>query len=162
VASNLKPLRVKLSRQVLSNFGMGGAETWLISLLRHIKLHAAALGAILIYARYSRKTLPSFVATSRKTLAEGRYNAIHDNQEFTAGWHFLFGTGELPPARIGHLYNPMSHQASYGLSPSRRAAIHVGNRLIASHATHLSAPRGSSSQNKFSMICANGVQDWKS
>jgi glycosyltransferase involved in cell wall biosynthesis len=148
--------------QVLSNFGIGGAETWLISLLRHFKDHAAALGcevktdvflthgfldrlddeaealgARLIYARYSRKTLPSFIATWRKTLTEVRYDAIHDHQEFTAGWHFLFGAGQLPPVRIAHLHNPMSHQASYGFSPARRAAIRIGNRLIAGHATHL-------------------------
>lgn len=148
--------------QVLSNFGIGGAETWLISLLRYFKDHAAALGcevktdvflthgirdrlddeaealgARLIYARYSRKTLPSFIATWRRTLAAGRYDAIHDHQEFTAGWHFLCGAGQLPPVRIAHLHNPMSHQASYGSSPARRAAIQIGNRLIAHHATHL-------------------------
>jgi glycosyltransferase involved in cell wall biosynthesis len=148
--------------QVLSNLGIGGAETWLISLLRHFKERAAALGcevktdvflthgfrdqlddeaealgANLIYARYSRKTLPAFVATWRKTLAEGRYDAIHDHQEFTAGWHFLFGSGQLPTVRIAHLHNPMSHQACYGFSPSRRAAILIGNRLIAGQATHL-------------------------
>ncbi len=148
--------------QVLSNFGIGGAETWLISLLRHFKHQTAALGcevkidvflthgfrdrlddeaetlgANLIYARYSRKTLPAFISTWRKTLAEGYYDAIHDHQEFTAGWHFLFGAGRLPPVRIAHLHNPMSHQASYGFSPARRAAIRIGNRLIAGQATHL-------------------------
>jgi glycosyltransferase involved in cell wall biosynthesis len=148
--------------QVLSNFGIGGAETWLIALLRHFKEHAVALGcevktdvflthgfrdrlddeaealgARLIYARYSRKTLPSFIASWRKTLAEGAYDAIHDHQEFTAGWHFLFGAGRLPPVRIAHLHNPMSHQASYGFSAARRAAIQIGNCLIAGQATHL-------------------------
>jgi glycosyltransferase involved in cell wall biosynthesis len=148
--------------QVLSNFGIGGAETWLISLLRHFKENATpggcevktdvflthgfrdrldeeaeALGARLIYARYSRKTLPSFITNWRKTLAEGSYDAIHDHQEFTAGWHFLFGAGHLPPVRIAHLHNAMSHQESYGCSSARRAAIRIGNRLIAGQATHL-------------------------
>ena len=148
--------------QVLSNFGIGGAETWLISLLRHFKEQAAALGcevhtdvflthgfrdrlddearalgARLFYARYSRKTLPSFIRTWRRILAAGHYGAIHDHQEFTAGWHLLFGAGHLPPVRIAHLHNPMSHQVSYGASPARRSAIRMGNRLIAGQATHL-------------------------
>jgi glycosyltransferase involved in cell wall biosynthesis len=148
--------------QVLSNFGIGGAETWLISLLRYFKENAAelgcqvqtdvflthgirdrlddeaeALGARLIYARYSRKTLPSFISTWRRTLASERYDAIHDHQEFSSGWHFLFGVGRLPPIRISHLHNPMSHQVSYGTGPGRRASILIGNHLIARQATHL-------------------------
>jgi len=147
---------------VLSNFGIGGAETWLISLLKYFKNHASNigfdvrtdvflthgfrdqldddaedLGARLIYSRYSRKTLPSFISTWRKTLASGNYDVIHDHQEFTAGWHFLFGLGLLPPIRIAHLHNPIGHQASYGASPTRRAAIRAGNLLIARYATHL-------------------------
>ncbi|RYD78397.1 MAG: glycosyltransferase, partial [Verrucomicrobiaceae bacterium] len=155
----MKSIRVL---HVLSNFGIGGAETWLISLLRHFKENAAALGcevqtdvflthgfrdqlddeaetlgARLFYARYSRKTLPSFISVWRKTLAEGNYDAIHDHQEFTAGWHFLFGACHLPPVRIAHLHNSMNGQESYGASSARRATIRLGNRLIASQATHL-------------------------
>lgn len=174
--SNLNNLRVPLQKnqnstsavpkirvlQVLSNFGIGGAETWLISLLRYFKENAAALGcqvqtdvflthgirdrlddeaealgARLIYARYSRKTLPSFISTWRRTLASENYAAIHDHQEFASGWHFLFGTGHLPPVRIAHLHNPMSHQESYGTGPGRRASIRLGNHMIARYATHL-------------------------
>lgn len=148
--------------QVLSNFGIGGAETWLISLLRYFKDYATALGcqvqtdvflthgirdrlddeaealgARLIYARYSRKTLPSFISTWRKTLASEKYDAIHDHQEFSSGWHFMFGAGHLPPVRIAHLHNPMSHQVSYGTDPARRVSIRIGNHLIARQATHL-------------------------
>src|ERR1017187_9876774 len=110
--------------QVISNFGVGGAEVWLIALLRYFKEHAdelgvqiqtdvfltngvrdrlddeaESLGARLIYARYSRKTLPSFIAKWRRILVEGKYDAIHDHQEFTAGWHFLLGASCLPPVR---------------------------------------------------------------
>lgn len=148
--------------QVISNFGVGGAEVWLIALLRYFKEHAdelgvqvetdafltngvrdrlddeaESLGARLIYARYSRQTLPSFIAKWRQTLVEGNYAAIHDHQEFTAGWHFLFGWGHLPPVRIAHLHNPMTHQTSYGTSFLRRKTIGLGNRLIAGSATHL-------------------------
>ena len=148
--------------QVISNFGIGGAEVWIIALLRYFKEHAdelgvkvqadifltngvrdrlddeaEALGARLIYARYSRKTLPSFIAKWRRTLAQGNYDAIHDHQEFTAGWHFLFGWGHLPPVRIVHLHNAMSHQRNYGTGFLRRQTIWLGNRLIAGKATLL-------------------------
>lgn len=147
---------------VISNFGIGGAEVWLIALLRFYKEHAEELGvevetdiflthgvrdrlddeaeklgARLIYARYSRKTLPQFTKAWRRTLREGGYHALHDHQEFTAGWHFLFGAGLLPPVRIAHLHNPMSHQESYATGWLRRGTLALGNRLIASHATHL-------------------------
>jgi glycosyltransferase involved in cell wall biosynthesis len=148
--------------QVISNFGIGGAEVWIIALLRYFKENAdklggqfqtdvfltngvrdrldgeaEVLGARLIYARYSRKTLPSFIPKWRRTLKEGNYAAIHDHQEFTAGWHFLFGWGHLPPIRIAHLHNPMSHQTSYATGFLRRQTIVLGNRLIAGSATHL-------------------------
>ena len=147
---------------VVSNFGIGGAEVWLIALLRYYKDHAEQLGvevetdvflsngvrdrlddeaesvgARLFYARYSRKTLPHFIKTWRKTLSEGSYHALHDHQEFTAGWHFLFGAGFLPPVRIAHLHNPMSHQENYASGSVRRGTLAIGNRLIASRATHL-------------------------
>lgn len=157
--SDMKTLKVL---QVISNFGVGGAEVWLIALLRYFKEQAEelgvrvetdvfltngvadrldeeakALGARLIYVKYSRKTLPSFISTWRKTLAEGNYDAVHDHQEFTAGWHFLFGIGKLPPVRIAHLHNPMSHQVRYSSDWLRGKTISAGNRLIAGYATHL-------------------------
>ena len=147
---------------VISNFGIGGAEVWLIALLRYYKQYAEklevqvdtdifltngvrdclddeaeALGARLIYARYSRETLPTFVATWRQTLAAGRYDAIHDHQDFTAGWHFLFGTGYLPPVRIAHLHNSMSHQRSYSSGLLRKKTVSLGYRFIAMQASHL-------------------------
>lgn len=148
--------------QVISNFGIGGAETWLISLLRYFKEYeedlavkvktdvflthaigdkldgeAQRMGARLIHAPYSRKTLPSFIAEWRKTLKEGEYDAIHDHQEFTAGWHFFFGLGALPRVRIAHLHNPMGHQERYASSWIRSRTLAMGNRLIGSGATHL-------------------------
>lgn len=147
---------------VISNFGIGGAEVWLIALLRFYKEHveelgvevetdvflthgvrdrlddeAESLGARLIYARYSRETLPKFIKTWRMALRKGDYHALHDHQEFTAGWHSLFGAGLLPPIRIAHLHNAMSHQESYASGWIRRGTLTLGNRLIASRATHL-------------------------
>ena len=163
--------------QVISNFGVGGAEVWLIALLRYFKENAhelgydvqtdifltngvrdrlddeaVTLGARLIYAQYSRKTLPSFIAKWRRTLAEGNYDVIHDHQEFAAGFHFLFGGGLLPPVRAVHLHNSMKHQMSYARGPLRRTSISVGNWLVAKNATHLL----STSQQ---LIAAQGFDD---
>lgn len=147
---------------VLSNLGIGGAEVWILALLRHFRERAnelgvevqsdifltngvrdnlddeaTALGARLIYAQYSRKNLPAFIARWRSALREGQYDALHDHQEFSAGWHFLFGLGVLPPVRITHLHNPMTHQQSYSTGLLRRKTIDWGNRLIVSKGTHL-------------------------
>lgn len=165
---------------VISNFGVGGAEVWLIALLRYYKEHshelgveihtdifltngfrdcldeeAERLGAKLIYARYSRKTLPSFIRKWRRTLATGCYDAIHDHQEFTAGWHFLFGTGHLSLVRAVHLHNAIGHQISYSKGLLRRQTINVGNFLVARNATHLlSTSRALISQQGFDELSA--------
>jgi len=147
---------------VLSNLGIGGAEVWLLALLRYFReqeaqtgIHVASdvflthgitdklddevkeTGARLVYASYSRKTLPSFISSWRATLKSGRYHAIHDHQEFSAGWHFLFGLGLLPPVRIAHLHNPMTHQESYSSGWLRRKTIAMGNWAIGRYGTHL-------------------------
>lgn len=98
---------------------------------------ARAHGARLFYARYSRKSMPAFIASWRAVLHKGDYQVIHDHQEFTAGWHFLFGLGLLPPVRIAHLHNPIGHQDSYSRDWLRRQTIRYGNLAIAKLATHL-------------------------
>lgn len=146
---------------VISNFGVGGVEMWLIALLRYLKEfesslpvkieidvfmtngvtsvlddEAARLGARLIYSRYSRSTLFRFISDWRRCLIHGDYDVIHDHQEFTAGWHFLMGLGKLPKIRIVHLHNPLSHQKAYSNSLLRRFIIFFGNRLVSKLATH--------------------------
>jgi glycosyltransferase EpsF len=147
---------------VISNFGVGGAETWIIAILRYFKEFADSLdvtiesdvflthgirdrldqdaeelGANLYYSKYSRTTLIPFIHDWRRILSSGQYDAVHDHQEFSAGWHFLFGTGLLPKVRITSLHNPMSHQKSYGRGIMRRQAINIGNQLVALYSTHL-------------------------
>ncbi len=159
-AANDPPLRVL---HVLSNLGVGGAEVWLLALLRYFRDHAKELGATvqtdiflthgvedrldgearslgahLHYARYSRTTMPAFVSAWRRCLSRGGYAAIHDHQEFSAGWHFALGAGRLPPVRIAHLHNPVSHLDRYTSAGTlRRLTVALGNRGIACFATHL-------------------------
>jgi glycosyltransferase involved in cell wall biosynthesis len=148
--------------QVFSVLGMGGAETWLMSLLRYLNkikrdLHyrvqidicltggckgvfddeAASLGAKLFYINYRRSKLPNFIIEFRSLLAQGRYHAIHDHQDYTAGLHFLFGIGHLPPVRIAHIHNPLIHLKSYYTSYVRMITAQVGKRLLAKTATHI-------------------------
>jgi glycosyltransferase involved in cell wall biosynthesis len=147
---------------VFSTLGVGGAETWLMALLKYIDKikeelpfrikfdvcltggnkgvfddEATSLGAKLFYLRYNRNNLPTFIRGFRAILADGRYHAIHDHQDYTAGLHFLFGLGHLPPVRVAHVHNPMIHMESYSTSPLRRFTVESGKRLLAHLATHI-------------------------
>lgn len=150
-----RPVRVL---QVLSGLGMGGAETWLMELLRLwsrtgsvqsdflltggkqelFDQEARGLGAQLHYLPYGRSSLIAFIAAYRKILAEGRYDAIHDHSDYSAGWRFAFGIGVNPAVRIAHIHNPWLHiQANYSITRSRQLAAGCGKALVQSLATHV-------------------------
>lgn len=149
------PIRVL---QIIDTFSMGGAETWLIEALRlwarsgEVRCdflmtsgnrgifddEAAASGAKLHYLPYNRRNLPHFVRGFRSILRENRYDAIHDHQDYTAGWHFLMGGRHIPARRIVHVHNPSyTIRLTYGVTAARRATIAVGKHLIARSATHI-------------------------
>ena len=151
----MAPLR---SLQVVHNLGMGGAETWLIEALRFWSRsgqhqadflltggqpgifddEARALGARVFYAQYSRSTLAAFVREFRAILDTGRYDAIHDHQDYISGWHFLFGIGRLPPVRVAHVHNPRLHiTANYASGPMRKLSTAIGKRLVNRMATQV-------------------------
>lgn len=148
--------------QVFSTLGVGGAETWLMALLRYFDKikgdlpfrlqfdicltgenkgvfdeEAKSLGTRLFYIRYSRNNLLTFIREFRTVLANGRYHAIHDHQDYTAGLRFLFGIGYLPPVRIAHVHNPLIHLESYATSHIRRLTINTGKRLLSHLVTHI-------------------------
>ncbi len=146
--------------QVFSVLGMGGAETWLLSLLRHFREaqedfkvkfdilltggqkdlldeEAIALGARLFYVPFTRRNSIGFVREFRRILASGNYDAIHDHQDYIAGLHFLMGAGHLPPVRIAHVHNPLYHRAKYANGLGRRVANSAGKHLLAHLATHV-------------------------
>lgn len=148
--------------QVFSVLGMGGAETWLMALLKyfHENEHslpfrvrmdicltggsaavfdqeARALGAQVFYIHYTRKTLIQFTRAFRKILKNGQYDAIHDHQDYSSGWHFLFGWGCLPPVRIAHVHNPFFCIAAHDANTARRLTLSAGKRLLSSLATHI-------------------------
>ena len=137
---------------------MGGAETWLMELLRlwsnsdrcHIDFLATSgnpgifddearqLGAQVHYIRYGRAHLASFAAEFRRLLREGHYEAIHDHQDYASGWHYLIGADSLPKIRVTHVHNP-SYQIrnNYGISLVRRVTAQIGKRLVAHYASHI-------------------------
>jgi glycosyltransferase EpsF len=138
--------------------GMGGAETWLMEVLRLWSRtgagrldflitngdrgifddEAVRLGARIHYLRYGRAHLAQFVTGFRRILAEGQYDAIHDHSDYASGWHFLMGAGRLPPVRVTHVHNPWLHiAANYAVSPSRRLSTAVGKRLVHALASHV-------------------------
>jgi glycosyltransferase EpsF len=141
---------------VLDNLGMGGAETWLMELLRFWRRKASnapqfdflatggaasyyddeakTYGSTIYYLRYSRSHFVSFARGFREILQNGGYSAIHDHSDYAAGWHFLMGEGALPAVRIVHVHN---FRYNYGLTMTRRFAAQVGKALVARYATHI-------------------------
>jgi glycosyltransferase EpsF len=144
--------------QVVDSLGMGGAETWLIELLRlwskngRVQLdflatsgerglfdgEAERLGARIYYLRYSRRNPANFANEFTGILRNGHYEAVHDHQDYSSGWHFLFGRAGLPVIRVTHVHNP-AYQIlnNYGVTPMRRATARIGRRLVARYATHI-------------------------
>jgi len=137
---------------------MGGAETWLMEVLRFwyktgavqmdflatggkpgiFDEQARRLGARIHYAKYGRASVAGFAKQFRRILRDGKYDAIHDHQDYVSGWHFLIGASELPRIRITHVHNP-SYQIlnNYGVSASRRLTGRIGKALVARYSTHI-------------------------
>ena len=145
---------------VVDSLGMGGAETWLMELLRfwaregenaaqldfvatsgkrgHFDDEVESLGGRIFYLRFGRAHLATFVRGWREILRQGDYAAIHDHQDFASGWHFLAGVGSLPPVRIAHVHNPMiGFDHYYGITSSRRLTAMAGWKLVDRLATHI-------------------------
>jgi glycosyltransferase involved in cell wall biosynthesis len=150
-----RPIR---SLQIIDSLGMGGAETWLMELLRYWSLkgtvsldflltggvpavfdsEAQSLGAGLLYARYGRTHVQRFTSDYRKALRQGQYDAVHDHCDYASGWHFLLGAGVLPPVRVTHVHNPRLHiEANYATSNMRRMTTFLGRQLVERLATHV-------------------------
>ncbi len=141
---------------ITDTLGMGGAETWMMALLRLwskqggprcdflmtsgnrgiFDSEAESLGARLHYLPFTRRTLPGFVLGFRSLLRRERYDAIHDHQAYISGWHFLIAGGLLPRVAVAHVHNP-SYQITedYGVSWPRQAAGKLGRTLVSRLAT---------------------------
>jgi glycosyltransferase EpsF len=144
--------------QVIGALGMGGAETWLLEVLRlwsetgdgqldflltsgergQFDDEARRLGAAVHYVPYGRSKIASFTKAFRQILKSGRYDALHDHADYASGWHFLLAGDALPDVRVTHVHNPWLHiQANYAVSPTRRLTALMGKRLVRTLATHV-------------------------
>jgi glycosyltransferase involved in cell wall biosynthesis len=145
---------------VIDSFGMGGAEVWLLELLRFWRRQGSGapenhflatsghkglfdeevlkLGGKIFYVPYGRSSLRNFVRKFRRMLKSDLYDAIHDHQDYSSGWHFMMGTGVLPSVRVTHVHNPAYQiRNNYGVSVTRRMTARIGKGLVARWATHI-------------------------
>lgn len=155
-----KPLKVL---QIVGGLGMGGAETWLMELLRlwsaNGKLQmdflitgggvgvfdeeAKSLGSKLHYIQFGRTHLFQFIKRFRHLLKEEKYDAIHDHGDYSSGWHFLIGAGLLPPVRVTHVHNPWLHiEVNYNVSWQRTQTMLLGKMMVRKFATHVCGTSG--------------------
>jgi glycosyltransferase involved in cell wall biosynthesis len=144
--------------QVIDTLGMGGAETWLMEVLRLWSKNRTAgmdflitsgrpgvfddeamrLGSHIHYIAYRRGRLLQFAKSFRNVLHQWRYHAIHDHQDFASGWHFLLGSNALPQVRVTHVHNPAYQiRNNYGVSLGRRLTMRAGGMLVARYSTHI-------------------------
>jgi glycosyltransferase involved in cell wall biosynthesis len=145
---------------IIDSFNMGGAETWLLELVRHRSRHRPDLppfdflaaggqkgilddevlshGCRIFYLKLDRKSPLSFLRGFRRILGSEDYLAIHDHQDFLSGWHFLFGAGLLPKVRVTHVHNPYYQVSNnYGVTSMRRMNQRVGRMLMGHFSTHI-------------------------
>jgi glycosyltransferase EpsF len=144
---------------ILDNLGMGGAETWLIELLRFWRRNGNApqidflatggipsyyddearkYGSNIYYLRFGRSHIASFAPGIRRILRSGQYGVIHDHGDYSAGWHFLFAGSALPAIRVVHVHNPAFQiRDNYGVTEIRRLTGEAGKTLVGRYATHI-------------------------
>ncbi|TLS78404.1 glycosyltransferase family 1 protein [Mariprofundus erugo] len=147
---------------VISSLGMGGAETWIMALLKYYSDHfndvgfhvqvdicltsglkgqfddkAITYGVGLHYIEFSRRNWKNFVARFRSLLSTEDYDVIHDHQDCLAGIHFLIGVGVLPKLRIAHVHNTIIHINSYASGIGRRLTVALGKFSLAALSTHI-------------------------
>jgi glycosyltransferase involved in cell wall biosynthesis len=153
-------LREKRVLHIIDSFHMGGAETWLMEIVRYAHETGHPLpafdfvaaggekaifddeiiahGCRIFYLKLDKRNIFSFIRGFRKILRENEYHAIHDHQDFLSGWHLLFGAGLLPNVRISHVHNPYDQlRSKYGISLRRRLNILLGRRLNKLFSTHI-------------------------
>lgn len=160
VAFSHKPVcRILL---VYDTLGVGGAETWLVAILKYLWKNSEALsvrpqidvlltggrpghfdaiatsyGARLFYVAYSRKQLIKFALKFRTILKQGNYDVIHDQQDYAAGIHLFLGLGRLPKRRIVHVHNPYDSIKFLSNTKAREFIYKLGKRLLLRNCSQL-------------------------
>ena len=140
---------------ILNGLGFGGAETWLLEIMkqnqgkvqfdflltggveRELDSFFKDQGCNLYYVRYSSKGIFGFIKGLNKVIKEGRYDAVHNHEDFSAGFHWLFLLFRLPRVRISHAHNSMIYINNYTNTFGRKCFYKIGKFLNGLLATKL-------------------------
>lgn len=153
--------RPKRVLHILSGFGMGGAETWMLEIVKYIHKHPelsypqmeflctsgkkavlddeiVKYGGVIHYITLNKSTIISFIREYRKLLIKRTYIAIHDHQDLLSGWHFLMGIGVNPKTKIAHVHNAgIQILNNYGKLLRHRIIQFFAKYLIKFFASHI-------------------------
>ena len=144
---------------VLSGFGMGGAETWLLGQLRYLAQHPEieVQMSFLItgsepgdlyseFEKYSNEIHHIQISKSlqiqeiielRHILKSGEFDAVHLHQDYTSGLIQALLIGRLPPIVVNHFHNPRYQQDYlYNVSFRRSVMLKLGKLFCAHSSTH--------------------------
>src|SRR5690348_13127002 len=144
---------------VIHGFGPGGVETWLLEAVKYLNGHPELelsfdllltggvpsifdeeikkYGSQLFYKRYSYISILTFRKKFRALLKNNKYIAIHDHQDFIAGWHYMLAGKYLPKVRVAHLHNPYNFVHNYVVNPLRWFSFKTGRKLMVRYATKI-------------------------
>lgn len=144
---------------IIDSFGGGGAETWLLACAKYLNTHPdfkcqfdflatsgkkgifddeiIKYGCTIYYIKYSLKYFFSFRKQFTGLLKANHYIALHNHQDFIAGWHYLAGYGFLPPNLISHVHNPYNFVDNYITNPMRWFSFIIGRILNVHFATNI-------------------------
>ena len=146
--------------QVIHSLGMGGAETWMLRVLKFwsenniqnievdflitsgeksvLDEQISQIGSKIYYIKLNKTSVLPFLFQYRKLLKERKYSAIHNHQDFLSGWYFLFGWGRQPAIKVAHVHNPVYQLIeNYGVSIRRRIQLYLGKFLVRQFSTHI-------------------------
>jgi glycosyltransferase EpsF len=139
---------------VITCFGMGGAETWLLELLKLLQAddnykdvsfdfllvggspgdaltdEVLKTGANIYYIDFNLGRFLDFRNKFISLLRKGSFQAIHSHLDFISGWVFLAGFPFLPKHRVSHLHNPIINIRNYlSVSLHRYISFYLGRIL---------------------------------
>ena len=150
---------------IIDTFGMGGAETWLVRLVKYAEASGEAfpkfdflvtsglesifdieikeMGCEIFYLPLKKGKALEFAREFRALLKKNNYAAIHDHQDFLSGWHYLFALGLMPKVRVTHVHNPHYQlRNNYGTTLARRTKLYLGRQLVKVYGTHITGTSG--------------------
>lgn len=143
---------------IIDGFGMGGAETWLLSWTKYIfSLNIGMIneflctggekrvlddeiehyGGKIYYYKYRSKNLISFWRYLSSLLKSGKYNALWHHGDYVAGLQLIGIKKSLPRYSITYLHNPINQTWFYRQKWSRRILYYIGKYLIPVVSSHL-------------------------